>query len=207
VTKQPTQSLKKKRVLIIIQRDYKSGEKPYCFYCGAGFVFNHKYFRRVWEHLNNDDEDWRPENLVWAHWLCNEEKKNNIEYLVRAEEKLKENVIWIQSRGVRESEREKYTHVDTEELSDAEVGKKTDKITKTFLDEHLKGENKKEFLMRADTRACITYLVKQETNGRGSHQATDRAIDDYCCTIADYVSKKEDGKRIIRLRKQWEGIF
>jgi len=205
LAKQLTQSLKKKYTLIILRRDYPNGETPFCFYCEAGFVFNHKYLRMVWDHLNNNDEDTRPENLVWAHWICNEQKKTNIEWQVRAAEKLTENSKWAEPESTRERERK--IHMDEEELTDTEVGRIIDRVTKTYLDEHLKGLSAKEFLLRADTRSCITYLVKQETNGRGSPQAVDRAIDTYCCTIADYVSKKEDGKRIIRLRKKEEKIF
>jgi len=84
---------------------------------------------------------------------------------------------------VCERVREKIT--DIEELTDTEVGKLIDKTTKTFLDERLKCSNPKPFLPRADTRACITLLIKKETCGRGSHQAVDRAIDNYCCSIGD----------------------
>ena len=103
-------------------------------------------------------------------------------------------------------ERERGKIADKEELTDIEICKLIDRTTKTFLDERLICPNPKPFLARADTRACITLLIKKETDGRGSHQAVDRAIDNYCCSIGDYVSLKEDGKQIIRLRTKEEKI-
>ena len=198
------QHLQDKCTPIIIKRDYYNGQEPFCFYCEGGFVPDHKYLHQVWDYLNNDEEDIRPQNLVWAHWMCSKDKKNIIEFMVKAGEKLKENAKWIYPESLRESEREKKLATDEEELTDAEVGRIIGRTTETYLDEHLKGSTPKEFLLRSDARACIAYLVKKETNGRGSLQAVDRAIDIYCCKITDYVSKKEDGKRIIRLRKNEE---
>lgn len=202
--KQRNQHLQQKCTPIIIKRDYYNRQKPFCFYCEGGFVPEHKYLHQVWDYLNNNENDIRPENLVWAHKKCSEEKNNNIEFMVRAEDKLKENIKWIDSESLRESEREKKLFTEEEELTDAEVGRIIGNITETYLDEHLKGPNAQEFLLRSDARACIAYIVKKETDGRGSLQAVDRAIDIYCCKITDYVSKKEDGKRIIRLRKNEE---
>jgi len=202
------QHLQDKCTPIIIKRDYYNGQEPFCFYCEGGFVPDHKYLHQVWDYLNNDEKDIRPDNLVWAHWMCSKDKNNIIEFMVKAGEKLKENAKWIYPESLRESEREsereKKLPTEEEELTDAEVGRITGQITETYLDEHLKGPNAKELLLRSDARACITYIIKKETNGRGSLQAVDRAIDIYCCKITDYLAKKEDGKRIIRLRKNEE---
>jgi len=202
-----TQNMKAKATPIVLERDYNN-EEPWCIFCELLFVFNHKHWRQVWEHLNNNDDDHRVENLAWAHSICNEQKKNNTDYQIIAREKFISNIKWVQqSDPTRKREGENNLHTDTEELTDAEVGKIIDKTTQKFLDERLKGPEPKYCLSRLDTRSCIVFLVKKETNGRGSPQAVDRAIDTYCCTIADYISKKEDGKRIIRLRKQEEEIF
>jgi hypothetical protein len=202
--KQLNQNMKAKFTPIVLERDYLNGETPYCFYCKGGFVTYNKYWIKVWDHLNNNSEDSRVENLVWAHSYCNAMKKTDADFQIMAREKLKQNVSWAQVEGT--GERERGSHTDTEELTDAEVGKTTDRITKIFLDERLKGQNKKEFLPRKDTRDCITLLIKKETNGRGSQQAVDRAIDNYCCSIGEYISPREDGKRIIRIRKEGEKL-
>ncbi len=207
LAKQLTQHLKQKFTPTILIRDYLNEDVPICFYCEAGFVFGHKYLRQVWDHLNNDDGDSRVENLVWAHWICNEQKKNNMDWRILADEKLQQNIKWVMLELTRKREGENNSYIDTEELTDTEVGKIIDKTTLKFLDERLKGPEPKYCLLRSDTRNCIVFLVKKETNGRGSSQAVDRAIDAYCCSIADYISKKEDGKRIIRLRKHGEKIL
>ena len=143
-----------------------------------------------------------------AHSICNEQKKNNPDYQIIAREKFIFNMKWVQQFDpTRKGERENNPHTDTEELTDSEIGKIIDKITQKFLDERLKGQNPKYCLLRSDARSCIVFLVKKETDGRASPQAVDRAINAYCCSIADYVSKKEDGKRIIRLRNTGEKIL
>jgi len=201
---QLTQNKKAKSTPLIMERDFPNKQEPFCIFCEGGFMENHKHYRRVWEHLNNDETDSRFENLAWAHAICNQQKKNDYDMQIKAHEKLKENVLWSIPAYMGEREGEKI--VDIEELTDTEVGKLIDKTTKTFLDERLKRPNPKSFLPRADTRACITLLIKKETCGRGSHQAVDRAIDNYCCSIGDYISLKEDGTKIIRLRTRDEII-
>ena len=59
-----TQNMKAKATPIILERDY-GNEEPWCIFCTLPFIFNHKYWRQVWEHLNNYDDDHRVENLAW----------------------------------------------------------------------------------------------------------------------------------------------
>jgi len=134
-----TQNMKAKATPTVLERDYNN-EEPWCLFCLLPFVFGHKHYKVEWEHLNNDDGDHRIENLAWSHAMCNEEKKTNTDYQIIAYEKLKSNVKWFQqSDPTRKREGENNLHIDTEELTDTEVGKIIDKTTQKFLDERLKG--------------------------------------------------------------------
>jgi len=94
---QITQNKKAKFTPLIMERDYPNKEEPFCLFCEGGFVETHKHYKRVWEHLNNDENDSRLENLVWAHSICNQQKKNDADMQIKANEKLKKNLLWFPS--------------------------------------------------------------------------------------------------------------
>ncbi|KKN27556.1 hypothetical protein LCGC14_0863530, partial [marine sediment metagenome] len=62
------------------------------FYCEQRFIKEDPKWCQEWDHLNNNPQDNRPENMVWAHAQCNEKKKYNIDWNTIAAEKLKKNV-------------------------------------------------------------------------------------------------------------------
>jgi hypothetical protein len=61
-TKQLTMNQKAKWAPLIRERDYEKGEKETCFYCEQRFIKSKKW-QKVWDHLNNNESDNRPENL------------------------------------------------------------------------------------------------------------------------------------------------
>ena len=90
-TKQLTMNQKAKWTHLIRQRDYEKEDEETCFYCEQRFIQKIKRYQKVWDHLNNNESDNRPENLVFAHWHCNEKKRFDAELQIMAHEKLKEN--------------------------------------------------------------------------------------------------------------------
>ena len=110
---------------IVMERDYLGleYEECTCFYCKQLFHADSKTLCREWEHLNDNDTDNRPENMVWAHAICNEEKKNNFDWKQLALDKLKENCRWAdQFDPARAGERGGKFSQHKETSDEADVG-------------------------------------------------------------------------------------
>ena len=91
-----------------------------CFYCNEAFPPKiiqkiDKQKARVVDHLNNNEEDNRPENVVFAHSICNEQKKYKNEWIVKAKKKLRENerLANIEVISHANSDKETGTEIDT----------------------------------------------------------------------------------------------
>ena len=169
-----------------------------CFYDQMPFVQEIQGMQRTFDHLNNDEYDNRIENLVLCHWDCNQKKKNDYDMQLKAIDKLNQNVS-SGSLGGRENLLTAYE--GTDELTEGEVNRIINKLTTTYLQERLPDNDQDTFLSFSDTLNSITYLVQQDTKGRGSQVAVRRAIDVRCCSIGEFQILREDGKRVIRRRK------
>jgi hypothetical protein len=169
-----------------------------CFYDEMPFTQEIEGLQRTFDHLNNDEFDNRIENLVLCHSDCNQKKKNDYDMQLKAIEKLRINVS-SGSLGGRENLTTTYESSD--ELTEGEVNRIINKLTTTYLQERLPDKDQDTFLSFSDTLNSITYLVQQDTKGRGSQVAVRRAIDVRCCSIGEFMIQREDGKRIIRRRR------
>ena len=183
-----THRLKRTNEPIIRDRD------PYvCLYCKGEFTETHP---PEWEHLSNDPNDSRPENLVFAHKECNNRKKFNPEYQVLAYEKLIQN-----ERAVLACERTLADTGTTKELtSQQEISKINKRITKQFIQEQTINNN--ELLLRDVVNAIVD--ICDDNNGTGSQSAVYRYID---FLTNPYTGKytlatNEKGQTVIRRRTE-----
>ncbi len=204
-TKHITQNQKAKWTPIIIERDFPNGQTHVCFFCEQRFIDHDPRYCKEWEHLNNNDDDNRPENMVWAHAICNEKKKYNPDWQILASEKLKKNVKF-HSDLLRESEREGSFSAHKETSDEADVSAVIVQHAIQFLARELLPQNGKEpqrkELALKEAVECVDYLVKKDTNGRGSHAAVQRHIESLSCTISkEYERKTIKGKQIIFRRE------
>ncbi len=166
---------------LLIKRD--GGFK--CLYCKKQL----KIDSFIYEHLNNDREDNRIENLVLACQSCNVKKANDYDMQIIAQEKLKNN----EDRNFV-GER-KYEDVSSREVStEIDINVTNFDITKQFLLERIHTDGSIEY---TDVLNSIAYLCKEKT-GHGSQQS----IRNYIATLASSVGpfmiiKNENKKRLI----------
>ena len=171
---------------IIVERDgYR------CFYCKEEFSENRP---AEYDHLNNNPDDNRVENIVLNHHECNNKKKFNTDWQIRAQEKLAQN-----ERTVLACERNLADTGSTkEQTSQQEVNKINFKITEQFIQEHTLIEE--NLILRDATNGIVS--ICRDNNGTGSQAAVYRYID----TLTNpyngkyTISTNESGKKIIQRR-------
>ena len=131
-TKQLTLNKKAKFTPIIIERDYPNGAEHTCIFCGQSFLAGNPDWRKVWDHLDNDDSNNYDWNLGWAHDRCNQIKKFSAELQIIAYEKIKSNKKWVSaSLGGEKSNKE------TQPNEQIDANRESCLITELFLIEHL----------------------------------------------------------------------
>ena len=179
-----TTSQKDRYLPFIIQRD-----GPNCFYCGMAFSLNDKALRRTYDHLNNDPKFNDPQNLVLCHWRCNQTKKYNQEFIIKATGKLKDNRLLVDSLNVCVQPNPKQTSKEI----DLNVAMKT--LTKEFLDERILRQGKPALEFN-DTAHSIAYLMWDKT-GHGSSETAKRHIKEFCASVAPYRLEEQNGEWVI----------
>ncbi|MBT4328100.1 MAG: hypothetical protein HOD60_14540 [Candidatus Nitrosopelagicus sp.] len=192
ITKQLTTNKRVKALPIIIKRDGNV-----CFYCLMGFEPKVERWKREFDHLNNDNSDHRIENLVLAHKECNNKKKWDSDWQIKAHAKLDDN-----TKNGYVGVREKNPHIETSEEIDS--NREFSKITSEYLIENLlphKGnlpiEEKIDFKMCLDT---IT-LRCHKLYGHASQNTIRRILDMFCCSEGDFEKIKQNGRWMIQGRK------
>ena len=177
-----TTSQKDRYLPFIIQRDGTN-----CFYCGMAFSINDKALRRTYDHLNNDPRYNDPQNLVLCHWKCNQTKKYNQEYIIKATTKLRDNKLLVDSLGVCVSPSPNTTQASRE----IDIYVATITRTKEYLEERLERQGKPALNLN-DTAESIAYLCWKDT-GHGSPETIKRHIKMFCSTAGPF--KLEEGKK------------
>jgi len=173
---------------IIVERDgYK------CFYCEEGFTDNHP---PEYDHLNDNPEDSRVENIVLSHKECNNRKKFYTDWQIKAHEKLEQN-----ERAVLACERRLADTGTTDQLTTSQqISKALRPIAEKWLEEHILTE--KAVVLR-DAVNAIVFLCQKKT-GWGSPATVYRYVDEW--TNPYYgrftLSTDESGKTIIRIRNE-----
>jgi len=183
-----THRIKQKAFPTLVERDdYR------CFYCKGKFYDNHP---AEYDHLNNNPNDSRRENLVFSHKECNNKKKFDSDYQIIAQDKLIEN-----ENAVVACERTLADTSTTKELtSQQEISKTNKNIAKRFVEEHtINGE---ELILRDAANAIVN--ICDENNGTGSQAAVYRYIDGFCNPFNGKftLSTNEKGQTTIRRRTE-----
>ncbi len=162
-----------------------------CFYCTDKFSDTHS---AEYDHLNNNTNDSRLENIVFTHHECNNKKKFNTDLQIKAQEKLLEN-----ERTVFASERRQADTGTTEELTSSQrINQALEPIARQWLDEHLLME--KEILLKDAVNAIVNLCRKQ--TGSGSQATIYRYIDTWSNPYNGdlTLSKDTTGKSLIHRR-------
>jgi hypothetical protein len=195
-SKQLTLNQKAKWTPIILQRDFPEEQTPHCFFCKKEFIDHDQDYQKEWEHLNNNDADNRPENLVWAHAKCNELKKKNTEWQVLASDKLRKNVKW-NSEYVGEGRRNNTAHTQIQPNEQIDANADACNEAEKYLAERLLPQmgkpaidDKIDFNKAADV---ISYRCYKK-QGHGSQNTMTRILKMLTCDDSLFDRVKLDGR-------------
>ncbi len=162
----------------------------FCFYCMKPLSIE----TQVYEHLNSNPQDNRPENLVLSCQSCNVKKEKDFDLRILADEKLRENEskLFIQKNKFLEE------HNTQQASTEIAIGQSNYPITEQYLDEKLAVEG---FLEYTKALHSCAFACKKKT-GYGSLQCVRNYIDMLTCDEGPFmISKNEQGKKIIVKRR------
>jgi hypothetical protein len=185
-----------KRTPLLIERDYPDGTEQTCCFCDQRFLPGHTKWRKTWEHLDNNKQNEELWNLAWAHWWCNEKKKNDADMQIYARELIKKNLDWQQSFD-SESARERERENKTDEQTEIDLNVAHRQIVSEFLAEKIPNDSLQVDFN--DAINCIVLRCETQT-GHGSKQSVRNYIDVQCCTEGKYTKEKIKGKTILKRR-------
>jgi len=182
----PTLAQKKKIMKYLIERDgYK------CYLCGKEFK-NQKEAHL--EHLNDNSNDNREDNIALAHQSCNIKKANDYkEYINIAELKLEENEkqMFVGESFFKKDKENK------EASTEIEISNKCYKITEEYLTDKIISNG---WINYKGLIATLVFLSREKI-GHGSSQSIRSHIQALTSDIAPFeITKDGNGKRIIRRR-------
>lgn len=196
MTKRLTMRQKSKWLSYLIERDGNC-----CFYCEQRFLNSDQRWERVFDHLNNREDDNRPENLVLSHWKCNEQKKSDGDMQIRAIEKLENNEHLAESLGVEERK----NLVNMETNMEIDTNREFSKITEEYLIEHLFPHHGKPALETTlDYKEILDSITLRcyRKNTHASQNTIRRILDMFCSSEGNFEILKSEGRRKILLRKE-----
>lgn len=160
---------------------------PNCFYCLKPFDDSIKIFRRTFDHLDNNAHNNEKQNLVLAHFKCNQDKKWNIDYQLMAQEKIKQNSVSFDSmraRGIT-------THEPKQTSKEIDINVAFYKITKDYISDRLINQGLPAILYK-DTAYSVCYIMKEQT-GHGSSTTAERYINALCSSAGPFFLEEEGG--------------
>lgn len=156
-----------------------------CIYCKGPLNID----TLIFEHLNNNRNDSRIENIALAHQSCNIKKASSYDYQIIAAEKLKENEskMFVGEKIYMPTEaKEASTEID--------INVTNFEITEQFLRERITTDGSMEF---TDALNSIAYLCKKKT-GHGSQQSVRNYISILTSSVGQFmITKNEEKKKII----------
>ncbi len=139
------------------------------------------------EHLDNNpsnNENW---NLALSCHAHNCQKKNNADFQIISQEKIKQNKSQIFIQKLED-------HSPREASTEIQININSRQIAEQFLSERVRTDGSLEF---QDALNSITFKCTEKT-GHGSQQSTRNYIDSLTCSIAPFmISKNDEGKKII----------
>jgi len=142
----------------------------------------------VLDHLNNDRKDNRLENFVNAHQTCNVAKAFNIDYQIKASEKLKQNeqVLFIPKE-----------YDEPEASTEIKISQNNFSITEQYINEKIITDGS---ISWHDALYGSVYQCKTKT-GYGSPQCARNYLYTLTSNEAPFMrTKNEEGKSIITRR-------
>jgi len=161
----------------------------FCWYCIKPLVIN----QHVFDHLNNNREDNRLQNIVLACDSCNNKKPHDLDMQDIAMMKLKINE---ESNFLRE--RKFLIDELTKEASpEIEINVSNTEITKQFITEKVKCNG---FILKSEALYCSVYLCREKT-GHGSPQSAREYIKILTCEVAPFKIVQDENKRKIIVRR------
>lgn len=161
-----------------------------CFFCVKPFqVGARKGDRRTIDHLDNEPTHNEVENLVLAHFTCNQIKKNSPEFQIMAETKLKENHSSFDSLSVSEANPPKPASKEI----DLNVMAKN--LTWEYLRDRLITQGKPAINYN-DAAHSISFLMWELTK-HGSSETIKRYLNDFTSSAAPFKALDENGVLVI----------
>ena len=174
-----------------------------CILCNMPFEKNIVWNKSCcFDHLNDKRNEHEDSNLAVVHRECNLMKRYNIDYKVRASDwkkHLESQISLSQCEGEKKTDTHKQT--DPDELDEGNINLIVNKLALSQLEELLP-ENSKEQIPYSRVLNNIHYLLIKQTGGRGSEQASRRALNNLVKSeYSDYELKKLGrGNNIIQRR-------
>jgi len=160
-----------------------------CWYCKGGLQTN----KHVFEHLNDNREDNRIENIVLACNSCNNKKPHDCAMKNIAIQKLRENE---EGNFMRERKFES-DHSTQEASKEIEINMSNYEITRQFITKIL--ETDRSFSYNDALDACV-YTCKEIT-GHGSQQSVRNYIGTLTSIVSPFEIIRDKNKKKIIVRR------
>ena len=154
-----------------------------CWYCKKKFSI-HTY---IFEHLNDNREDNRLENLVLACSSCNNKKPHDFDMQFRAKEKLRQNE---DGNFVRERKNENKMDVGSPS-TEISINQANYEIAEQYLNEVITADG---FVLFSEVLDSIVYLCVKKT-GHGSHQSVRNYLATLTSNVAPFKIIKDENKK------------
>ncbi len=160
-----------------------------CWYCKLPLFF----FKYIFEHLNDNREENRIENLVLACESCNNKKPYDPDMKQRAMQKISQNETCSYLR-----ERKFLIDELTKEASaEIEINVSNTEITKQYITEKVECDG---FILLSEALYCAVYLCREKT-GHGSPQSVREYIKILTCEVALFKIVRDQSNRKIIVKR------
>jgi hypothetical protein len=185
MTGRPTIAQKRKLFKYLVERD---GFR--CYLCEKGFKNTRE---AVLEHLDDNWNDNREDNLALAHQKCNLEKTNNIKFSDKATEKLEENEshMYVGESFLDNNKENK------EASTEIEISNKCYEITESYLTEKIIDNG---WILYKGLIHVIVFISRKKI-GHGSEQSIRSHIKTLTSEIAPFeITTNMEGEKIVKKR-------
>lgn len=161
-----------------------------CYQCSISL----NGIKYIYEHLNDNRDENRIENIALSCWSCNNKKPHDIGMKEKALRKLAENEG---SNYLRE--RKSVDESNQEFPPEIEINVSNYAITEKYVTSRISSSGSIEF---SDALDSSVYLCKQRT-GHGSQQSVRNYISTLTSDMGPFeIIRREDGKKIIRAKNR-----
>ena len=158
-----------------------------CLFCKTKLDIN----SFVYEHLNNNRQDNRIENIAFACQSCNNKKPHDADMQIIAIEQLASN----EKRNFM-GERKITTEI-REASTEIEINQDNSELTEKYISERVSADEYVEF---KDALDSIVYLCRKAT-GHGSQQSIRNYISSLTSSAGPFVITKDGNKKKIIVRR------